>query len=647
MLTPAQIQQAGSVMPRSGLPAPSYAPSSSSGMSGDSLDSFVKGTPPAAPKAKSSSPETTTGTPVVQDFLNNTKKAAVDAGTSMVKSTQEGADALESKDSSLKGEISKATKLAGSGVDTGLAGVGALFSPVAGLVSTLADKASDNEHVQNFAKSISPLLDAANSGASSIEELRANHPDIAKNVDRILGLATLETGDEVGGVVKDTAKSVAKNAPAIAKSAVDATSDGIKTSGEVFNKAAKSVAKVPGVGVAKDAATSIPKSVMNIAAKGGRRIADYINDKRAIKDLPKPVQEAIKSSIPVPYAKMLGDATPAEKQAAERMLDMQISGVADMSSKARPESLIGARIMQAVKAVEGLNKKAGTAEGEHVGSLSGHNVDHAESTSQFVDSLDSLNIHVGDDGRLNFSKSEFKGPSNAKDRGLLQSVWEELRPSEGGSTVRNAKDIHTGRQALFNEIKGRPTMDPFAPKAVSIAESARKGLLADISKQAGDAGAGYKTHTTNFAITHKALEDFYNILGKKWTGRPGDIQGLKTGEVFNRIKGNAGADSQYVLDTIERLAKQGGFKSSIDPQKLVDINQLIKQVVGDTQNASLSGGVKRGVEDALHNSAIEVASHAASGSIPGMVKGAIKFASGNSKEEQIRALRKLLHTSPF
>lgn len=647
MLTPAQIQQAGSMMPRSSASPPSYGSSTSAGLSGDALDSFVKGTPPPSATATTKTPVVSSALSLGKDFVNNTEAAGLSGGDSMVSAAKEGANALETNDHTLGGEVSTGAKLAGAGVDAGLAGVGTLFSPVAGLVQTLSDKASDNVHVQDFAKAISPLLDAANTGVSNLDDLAAQHPDIAKNVNRILGLATLETGDEGANAAKNAVEPATQAVKGAAKAVADTATATAKATGDIVSGGIKAVGNVPGAGLAKDVATSIPKSILDIAAKGGRRIADYVNDKRAIKDLPQPVQEAIKSSIPVPYAKMIGDATPEEKQAAEKMLDMQVKGVNDMSSKARPEGVIGARILQAVKAVTDMNKKAGTAEGEHVGDLSGQSVDHAKTTSQFVDSLDALNVHVGDDGRLDFSSSEFKGPSNAKDRGLLQSVWEELHPSDTGSTVKNARDIHTGRQALFNEIKGRPTMDPFAPKAVSIAESARKGLLHDIGDQAGAAGTGYKTQATNFAITQKALEDFYNLLGKKYTGRPEDIQGLKAGEVFNRIKGNAGSDAQYVLDTVEKLAKKGGFKSNIDPQKLIDINQLIKNVVGDTQSASLSGGVKRGVQDAMHNAAIEVGGHAASGSIPGMIKGAVKFAQGNSREEQIRALRKLLHSAPF
>lgn len=400
--------------------------------------------------------------------------------------------------------------------------------------------------------------------------------------------------------------------------------------------------------IAEGVLKTIPKVATGtgLVGKGLRRVADYADDKRELSELPAVVQQAIKTDIPAPYAKMISDATPEEKMAAEKMLDMQVKGVEDMSSKARPEGVIGARILQAVKAVAGLNKQAGEAEGAHVGDLATHLIDHSKTTDSFLDSLHSLNVKVDpEDGRLDFSNSEFKGPSNSKDRGLFQSVWDELQPGAEGATVKNARDLHTGRQALFNELKGRPTMDPFAPKAVSIAESARKGLLADIAKGAGQVGAGYKKQTTNFAVTHKALEDFYNLLGKKWTGRPEDLQSLKAGEVFNRIKGNAAADSQYVLDNIEKLAAQGGFKSKIDPQKLIDINQLIKEIVGDTQSASLSGGVKRGVADAM-GAAGHVAS-AATGSIPGLVKGAIEFAQGNTKPEQIRALRKLLSVEPF
>lgn len=569
-------------------------------------------------------------------LATNTKNAALAGGADMTADVEGMADTLQkpvATTPSLTDEIQRGASLAGGGIDTGLAGTGTLFAPVAGLVKTLSDNASDNPHVQKFAQAIAPLLDAANTGVGSMQDLASKHPDIAKNVGRVLGLATAEGGEELGGVAKDTAADAIKN---IADNASAAT----KKVGDAAKKA-------------NDAVTTIPSPVPSLSkvaegpgmiAKGARRIQDAAQAKAALEALPAEVKNAVKTDLPQPVAEFVHGASAATKKAFSKMLDLQEKGVSTIGGAAgRAEDVIGQRILEAVKHVASANKKAAEDEGETVSNgLSGSPVDYGRTTQQFKDSLSSLNVNVGKDDRLDFSNSEFKGPSTSKDRGLLQSVWDEIKPQDDGTTVKDGKDVHTGRQALFNELSGRPKDDPFSGKTTTIAENARKGLLSDIADQA-HAGSSYKNTATTFAKTQKALGDFYSLLGKKWAGKPEDILSLKAGEVSNRLKGNASADTNEVLGRIEDLAKQHGYTSDVNPKDLVEFNQVLKKIVGDTQSASLAGNISRGVEDALPHGA-EVALHGLSGNLVGAGKAAIKFAKGNSRAEQIRALRTLLGT---
>lgn len=563
-------------------------------------------------------------------FAANVKNAALEGGTGIIKGVQEGANAIqENKGSTLPEEVETGAKLAGAGVDTGLAGVGTLFSPIAGAIQTLSQNASDNPEVQKFAEAMGPLLDAANMGVSSMQELAEKYPTVAQNAQRALGLLTLEGGDEAAGPLPGVIKSTAGKVTEIAS---DTAAKVSKTATGANDAVTKVANMTPDLSKAAEGS--------GIVAKGVRRIQDARAAKTATKTLPKPVQAAMKADLPQPVAKFVHNATPEEKSAFSTMLDHQEQGVSTLGPAPRAEDVIGQRILAAVKHVANINKDAGEKEGQAVDyGLTGSPVNIGKTLTQFKDSLSSLNVRVGEDNRLDFSNSEFKGPSTSKDRGMLQSVWDELKP-ENGSTLKDGKEVHIGRQSIFNELAGRPKDDPFSAKTTTIAENARSGLLHDISDQA-HGGEDYRGNATKFAQTQKALSDFYSLLGKKWAGKPDDILGLKAGEVFNRVKGNASANPNEILNRVETLAKQTGFKSNVDPRNLVEFNQILKKFVGDTQSASLAGNITRGVDDALPHGA-EVALHGLTGNLVGAGKAALKFAKGNSRAEQIRALRSLI-----
>lgn len=582
--------------------------------------------PAPAPKAPSE----------LSDFISNTKaagEAGIQAGS---QGLQEGEDALAENNGSLTGELGTGAKLAGAGVDTGLGTIGTLFSPLAGAIQTLSQNASDNPHVQKFAEAMSPILDAANMGVSSMQELEQKYPTVAKNAQRAVGVASLLGGDEAVDPITGLAKGSVQKAADIASSVGSAASAGK----QAVEKAAD--------GLASDLSKAGEGS--GILAKGVRRVQDAAAAKQAAKTLPQEVQDAIKADLPKPVAEFVHNATDEEKKAFSTMLDHQEKGVSTLGPAPRAEDVIGARILAAVKHIAGVNKDAGEKEGTAVDyGLTGSPVNIAKTVNQFKDALASLNVKIGksadltnlldDKDRLDFSNSEFKGPSTSKDRGMLQSVWDEIKP-DNGSTIKDGKDVHIGRQSIFNELAGRPKDDPFSAKTTKIAENARSGLLHDIADQS-PGGSSYRDAATTFAKTQKTLSDFYSLLGKKWAGKPDDVLGLKAGEVFNRVKGNASANANDVLNRVESLAKENGFKSNVDPRNLVEFNQVLKKFVGDTQSASLAGNITRGVDDALPHGA-EVALHGLTGNLVGAGKAAIKFASGNSRAEQIRALRNLI-----
>lgn len=632
-LTPQMIQAmnkaTGNSVPISGAPA-STTPSRA-----DQVRALGKSSGTVAPPV---APEEPAIPSIVSKAGSALTQTAENSGNDLIGAVEKGANVIGDSTANqmpkeflpaLTSEITKGGHLAQAGLDAGQAGLGVLFSPVTAAIKALSTSASNSPEVQEFARNAAPYLDAINKGTASYSDLATKHPVLATGLKDIFNMLTLGGGEE--GLEKGA--SVAAKTGDVVKNASDRIKSGI---GDLANDK-------PAVGAPVAPKTSLADGE-GILAKGARRIQNASQEAERIKTLPQPVQNAVHTDIPEAWASFTHGLTEEEKKAGAQMLDLQEGNLKTMNPEKRPEQVVGQRILDAVKSIAGSNKSAAEGEGEAVNKgLAGYPVDYGNTADQFKNDLSVLNVKVGDDGRLDFSTSEFKGPSTAKDRGLLQSVWTELRPDETtGTHVKDAKEVHTGRQALFNEMQSRPKDDPFAAKTTAIAENARKGLLADIHSQT-PGGAEYRTHATTYAKTQKALTDFYSLLGKKWAGKPEDLLSLRAGEVFNRLKGNASAGAQEVLDRIETLAKENGYKSNIDPRNLVELGNIIKNVVGDTQTGGLAGSVERGTKAALSDAAGAI-EHGVSGNVVGAAKAAYKFAKGNTAKEQARALRGLLES---
>lgn len=151
---------------------------------------------PNAPVPKNPAPA---GPNEVDTYKNNLMNSQLEGGNQIMDAVKAGSDTLQHNDGSLMGEIGTGAKLAGSGIDAGLAGIGTLFAPISAAVQTLSQNASDNPHVQQFSQAISPALDQANKATTYLQQLAQEHPEIAKNVNRIMGLATLEEGSGAAG----------------------------------------------------------------------------------------------------------------------------------------------------------------------------------------------------------------------------------------------------------------------------------------------------------------------------------------------------------------------------------------------------------------------------------------------------------------
>lgn len=617
--------------------------------------------------------------PVPKTIGTETADTMMAAGKKAVTDVTAGADKIQA--GVREGNPVKAvTGLGEAGLGSAAAAVQAIFAPITSVMKAAGEAGSNIPGMGGLANSgpVSAALDKVNALGAALDAIAAKHPQIAKDLTDALTVVSAVVGPkglpEAAGeaTLSDVAKSsfnAAKDASASAdalgakigaKSEALATKIGesapMKTAVAGAKGVKDAVLELPGkaFGAVKSGVSAAVKPAASALAEGdtvGSATARSFIDKQAAKaDLalqPPVVQKAVAAKIPQPVATFVHGLSTQEKTTAMKMLDLQEEGMKNLSSKNRPESLIGQNVLDRVKAIADANKKAGEGTQGAVSAIADKPVNYEGTAKTFMDHLDTLGIHPAEDGKLDFSGSQFDGPASAKNRNFLQAAYEKLSPAADGSYVKSAKELHIGRQSLFQTIKDQPSADPFAGEATMAVNTARKGLLKDISSQGGEAGTAYRGNATTYATTEKTLQDFYKLIGKKWAGKPEDALSLKAGEVANRLKGNASADVNEIFARLEQVARDSGFKSSTSLANLADFNAILKEIVGDTQTNGFAGGIERGTRaggSAAANAAghvMDTLAHPIS-AVGKAGQAAMKFTNSNARNEAIRALRKLL-----
>lgn len=512
------------------------------------------------------------------------------------------------------------------------AGIREVFSPVeAGLnvVSKLPGFHEALGALKDFV--INPIADKA-SDIPAVQKFMQSNP----HADEVFGNLATIVGSLVGGKEAPEIKTVLSEAGAKGADAISTTLD--KT-GEVAS-------------TVKDATGNIVKNIpgTEIPGKIIRRGESAVNSTIETAKLPPEVKTAVKADIPSPQATLIHEANPAEKTLMTDMLNKQESGVKNlvMKPEERPDAVIGTQITKAIKFLNDQKKSAIIEEGNHVTNLAGEPVDYSRTVGAFKDRLSMLGIKEGEKGRLDFSNSELSTPASAKDRGLLQLTYDELKSNQDGEFTKSADELHLIRQRLFNETQGKNFTEPFSDRIVNMVHndegtSVRSGLLHDISDQTGPSGKGYQATATKNAEIQNTLQTIGKLLGKDNGGKSLDIQNLKAGEVANRLQGNASAVVENALQKLEDTAKKYGYTSDVSIRKLVAFKTILKNIVGETQHNSLAGGIEQGVKAVLPD-AFDAVGHVSSGNIVGAVKSVGKFIKSNTTAEQVRALRGLLQS---
>jgi hypothetical protein len=306
-----------------------------------------------------------------------------------------------------------------------------------------------------------------------------------------------------------------------------------------------------------------------------------------VKEAPQ-VKVAADSGIDDAWLGMVKGASKDDTDAMLKMFEMAENNQGKMIAE-RPAAIAGKSIIDRVNFLAGKRTSIGRAIGDVKKNLPDKKVDITGTVDDFAEKLDGMGVSIGKGGKLNFANSELNNPYSGEDKRLLEFLWDQIKPDENGVAFRSPKTLDLIRGRVKNALSAKPKNIGETTYAETLAQGLRRTLKGDIQ----NVSASYSKLSNQYAETTKALQDFYGLIQKEWTGKSGDLLNLRAGEVMSRILGNAAAKPQYILEQLEKTAQKMGRPKTDDPLYQIAFSDWLEGAFGQTQTRSLPGQVER------------------------------------------------------
>lgn len=299
-------------------------------------------------------------------------------------------------------------------------------------------------------------------------------------------------------------------------------------------------------------------------------------------------------------ARQFGDAGPefvaVAKEAAKRdknklreMLSIVNRGRTDplFRQNNRVGQVIGQSLTDRVKAVKGLNRRAGTQLDMVARTLKDKPVDISGAVSRYREGLESLRVNFNPEtGAVNFAGSALEGKGLGPIRDLVKRL-----SSSVSSTDIDAFDAHFMKRLIDQQV----TFGKAGQGLSGSVENIIKGLRRDIDGVLDDAFPRYDRVNTRYAETINALNDM-----QKAAGASIDLTSDRAlGQSARRLTSNAQSRVPFedAIRNLQEVAQNQGvtFKDDISTQ-LFFTNQLESRF-GSPAETALRGEVTKGIRD--------------------------------------------------
>ena len=357
----------------------------------------------------------------------------------------------------------------------------------------------------------------------------------------------------------------------------------------------------PAIQQAKQAVKDLPNVIPNTKFK--QRIFDDIQAGGTDKTLAKymiagknkvkadPIaKEAIKQGFDEGVISAIKGASPEDKANMAKMVTTMQKGKENAlyAVDNRPADIVGNSLLNRVRHVKKVNRKAG-AELENVAkSLKGQNVEFEQPINSFMDNLDEIGVSVNKKLEPVFTGSDVEGLAGPQT--AIKNIVKRLSTGQRGKAP-DAYELHRMKKYIDEIVTYGTTGEGLKGKT----ERIFKQLRAELDTALDDSFPDYNAVNTTYADTVNALNDLQGVAGKKMNlfGANSD---KAVGTLLRRLMSNT-QSRVNLIDAVSSLqdisTKYGGkFNDNIKVQML--LADELDNVFGPVARSSLAGETAKG-----------------------------------------------------
>jgi len=345
----------------------------------------------------------------------------------------------------------------------------------------------------------------------------------------------------------------------------------------------------------------------------------------------KQAGEVVKQGFDESVTNVIANASPADKRAMRKQLNIIERGDVDAKFKAknRAADVVGDSLLKPIKFVKSNNKQAGQQLNRIANSLKGQKTDISNAKNAFYDDLIDLGISLDDDGKPNFTGSQIETIAPARKLVKDISLRLERQPNP------DALQAHRLKQFIDENVSFGKKAAGLGGKTETIAKSFRKNINEGLSEQF----PRYMEANKRYSDTVQALDNIQDSAGRKvdfFADNSDKAIGTILRSLMNNTKGRAALMNS--VEGIQDTAKKygGSFDDDILTQML--FADELGAVFGDGARTSLRGETRKSGVD----SAVDISQMSIPGVIGTGVKAGARKLSGINKKNQIKAIKKLL-----
>jgi len=338
------------------------------------------------------------------------------------------------------------------------------------------------------------------------------------------------------------------------------------------------------------------QQVKDFAGRTVRSAQDTAEQSKRLSEMPEAQATLIRTGADERVVNVIKQAPEGEVSIYKELVEQaKLKELDPTPNTPQPKQIAGREFLKPVEHIIEARNGAGARLGEFRANLSSaNNVNTNPAFRNFHQNLkDNFGVQFDKNGQIVVGK----GRLPEKDIIQVQKLYDELK----SKTITSQKDIDDFLRRSLEEYDITQQREKAFSNLVSeVAESARyemRQLMPD----------GYNRAATQYAELSKPIDEMAKLLGYK--GRTADISAkdLKAGEVALRILGNAADRPQSVIDEVLRVAKENGYTSEVDLNRLIYVTDQLEDLYDITPSRGFSGSTQRGIDQSAAGALGDVA----------------------------------------